>query len=420
MSNLPVILVFATAPIQLQTAPGFDWETCELDCRWFARDDFLDEILAREKPHIIVSFGKKSEYCELQKSALETQRRWLHFEGEATKSTIQAAGMMAFARFLHNTLTFSNSFSKPSTPHLVSVFTPTFRTGKKRLQRAYHSLAQQEYSNWEWIVVDDSDDYGQTLQLLQEIAEGETRLKVFPSSSRSGRIGELKRRACALAEGEILLELDHDDELTPNAIFDVVKTFAQFPEAGFVYSDCAEVHEETGEPLTYGANLAFGYGGYREEEYSGRALQRQTLQVAQSPPINGETIRHIVSAPNHLRAWKTEDYWRAGGHNAELHVADDYELIIRTFLHTQLARIPKLCYLQYQSGHNTTDLRRSEIQRLVRHIAQFYDGQIHARLLELSLEDCAWNEEKQGASFPFMGVSGPRQTEHCTLMAELS
>lgn len=418
MSHLPVVVVFSPAPIQLQTAPGFDWETCELDCRCYSSDNSLDEILARERPHIIVSFGKRTEYSALQKSAPEVQRRWLHFEnsgeGEANQAKIEAAGALAFARFLHNALTFSDDFSRPSTPHLVSVFTPTFRTGKKRLQRAYESLARQEYSNWEWIVVDDSDDDGQTLQLLQEIAADESRLKVFPSSFRSGRIGELKRRACALAQGEILLELDHDDELTPNAISDVVKTFAQFPEAGFAYSDWAEVHEQTGAALTYGANWAFGYGAYQETEYSG-----QTLQVAQAPPMNAETIRHIVSAPNHLRAWKSKDYWRIGGHNAHLHVADDYELVLRTFLQTRMARIPKLCYLQYQSGSNTTDLRRSEIQRLVRNIAQFYDAQIHARLLELGVEDRAWNAEKGGATFPFMGVPGPRQTQHCTLMAKL-
>lgn len=253
-----------------------------------------------------------------------------------------------------------------------------------------------------------------TLQHLQHIAAREPRLKVFPSSRRSGRIGELKRRACALAEGEILLELDHDDELTPNAISDVVRAFAQFPEAGFVFSDWAEVSEETGESLTYGESWGFGYGFYCEQEYSGR-----TLQVAQAPPINAETIRHIVSVPNHLRAWKANDYWRIGGHNAHLHVADDYELIVRTFLQTRMARIPRLCYLQYHSGLNTTDFRRGEIQRLVRNIAQFYDAQIHARLLELGVQDRAWSEAKNGATFPFMSVPGSRQTEHCTLIADL-
>lgn len=409
MSNLPVIVVFSPAPIELQTPPGYSWETCELDCRWYASDAQLNEILAREKPHIIVSFGARGEYASLQAAPHDVQRRWLHFEGEAGTAQVEAAGAMAFARFMHNALS-----PRSSRPPLISVFTPAFRTGEKRLHRAYKSLVEQQYSNWEWIVVDDSDDDGQTLQLLAEIAAREPRLKVFPSLLRSGRIGQLKRRACSLASGDILLELDHDDELTPNALSDVIRTFEQFPEAGFVYSDWAEVGEESGEPLTYGEHWAFGYGSYRTLEHGGRALQ-----VAQAPPINAETIRHIVSAPNHLRAWKTETYWKAGGHNDDLHVADDYELVVRTFLNTRLARIPRLCYLQYQSGQNTTDVRRGEIQRLVRNIAQFYDAPIHARLLELGLEDPVWDQEKGGATFPFMGLPGPRQTQHCTLIAEL-
>lgn len=409
MSNYPVIVVFSPRPIELQTIPHFAWEAGELDCRWYCDDARLDEILARERPHIIVSFGQRAEYSALQNAPHHVQRKWLHFEGEATAAQIEAAGAMAFTRFLHNALA-----PAASTPALVSVFTPTFRTGEKRLQRAFQSLRRQEYSNWEWVVVDDSDDGGQTLQLLQEIAEGESRVKVFPSAQRSGRIGEMKRRACSLAAGDIFVEFDHDDELTPNALNDIIRTFAQFPEAGFAYSDCAEVREEDGASLTYGENWAFGYGSYREEEYSGRLLQ-----VAQAPPINSETIRHIVSAPNHVRAWRSREYWRCGGHNADLHVADDYELMVRTFLSTRMAHIPRLCYLQYLSGQNTTDVRRGEIQRLARNIAQFYDGQIHARLLELGVEDRAWNEAKNRSDFPLVSVPGPRQTQHCNLIAQL-
>ncbi len=90
--------------------------------------------------------------------------------------------------------------------------------------------------------------------------------------------------------------------------------------------------------------------------------------------------------PNHLRAWRRDEYWRIGGHNPNLHVADDYELIIRTFLHAEMRHIPKLCYIQYlNTGSNTQDARRSEIQRLVRSIREYYEPQIQARLEQLGL-----------------------------------
>jgi len=400
--------------VVLQTPHTFDYEARGVDCRCFSSDVELEEILACERPQVIVSFGRREEYAVLQNASHAVQRKWLHFEGEADAARIEAAGALVFARFLHNALAVNSNRSAPNRVPLISVFTPTYRTGEMRLQRAYDSLRRQEYSHWEWVVVDDSDDDRQTLQLLASFATRDARVKVFPSLRHSGLIGEVKRRACRLAEGDIFVELDHDDEFTPNALGDVVSAFAQFPEAGFVYSNWVELHEKTGQSLTYGENWAFGYGAYCEQEYSGK-----TLQVAQAPPINCETIRHIVSAPNHLRAWKQEEYWRCGGHNAELHVADDYELIVRTFLNTRMVHIPRLCYLQYLDGRNTTDARRSEIQRLVRNIAQFYDIQIHERLLELGLEDAAWDEANGGTSFPFYGLSGPRQTRHCTLTADL-
>jgi hypothetical protein len=133
---------------------------------------------------------------------------------------------------------------------------------------------------------------------------------------------------------------------------------------------------------------AFGYGRHRSEQYDGR-----TVLVTCAPPINAHTIRHIVGVPNHVRAWRRDVYWRIGGHNAALHVADDYDLLLRTFLHTRMTYIPKLCYIQHLDlGRSAQDVRRAEIQRLVRSLREHYENQIHQRLIDLGLPDPLWNE----------------------------
>jgi glycosyltransferase involved in cell wall biosynthesis len=301
----------------------------------------------------------------------------MHFDSlPASELELESIGALAYGLYLHRALSGRRNIATP----LVSVFTPTYRTGE-RIERTYRSLQDQTYTNWEWTVVDDSDDGGVTLARLARIAATEPRLQIHPCFRRSGKIGEVKRRACALSRGEILVELDHDDELTPNALDDIVEAFASDPELGFAYSDGAEVSEETGSPLRYPDGWAFGHGRYRSEIYRGRELL-----VAVAPPINADTIRHIVGVPNHVRAWRTSSYWQIGGHNPDLHVADDYELLVRTFLQSSMVRIPKLCYIQYlQSGTNTQDLRRAEIQRLVQSIAAFYESRIQTRLEELGL-----------------------------------
>ena len=48
---------------------------------------------------------------------------------------------------------------------LVSIFTPTYRTGS-RFVRAHRSVLAQTYPNWEWIIWDDSDDGGKTHEML--------------------------------------------------------------------------------------------------------------------------------------------------------------------------------------------------------------------------------------------------------------
>ena len=61
--------------------------------------------------------------------------------------------------YLKNVLTDQEGGGDP----LVSVFTPTCRTGG-RICRPFLSLMEQTYANWEWIAVDDSDDGGEAFR----------------------------------------------------------------------------------------------------------------------------------------------------------------------------------------------------------------------------------------------------------------
>ena len=185
------------------------------------------------------------------------------------------------------------------------------------------------------------------------------------------------------------MELDHDDEFTATCIADVLEAFARFPDAGFAYTDCAEVFEN-GVNGMYGDTYAFGFGSYRTERYRGR-----DFAVTNYPSVNAKTVRNIVGMPNHVRAWRREAYDRAGGYNPEVHVADDYELCIRTFLTTRMVHVQRFGYIQYlgEQGENTQRRRNKEIQRLVGLFAERFNVAIHERLTELGLDDFIWTEE---------------------------
>jgi hypothetical protein len=101
-----------------------------------------------------------------------------------------------------------------------------------------------------------------------------------------------------------------------------------------------------------------------------------------APWINRTTISHIVSAPNHVRAWTSELYHRLGGHNVELPIADDYELCVRTALATDMVYIPQMLYKQHIGSHTAQRQRNGLIQELVAKIAAEFKDQIEAKFPE--------------------------------------
>lgn len=319
----------------------------------------LDIQLARH-PDVVVTIGPDpAVWAGLMVAPFSIRRRWLHF-AMGTDPAVIAADALACA--VHDALT-----PRSPTP-LVSVFTPTYRPGG-RIYRTYASLLRQTYAEWEWVVVDDSDDGSATFEDVAGIARSDHRVEVYRSSRHSGRIGEMKARACALARGEILVELDHDDELEPTALQEVVGAFAD-RDVGFVYSDCAERIEGAGAFARYPDGWGWGFGS---ERWEGDRL------VMGTPEINPTTIRSITSAPNHLRAWRADLYRQIGGHRHALGVGDDYELIVRTFLATRMVHIQKGLYTQWHHASNAQKARNGAIQATCQQVARFYDRAITER-----------------------------------------
>ena len=399
--KLPKICIFGVRNLELFTLTREDYEEKRLDCRCYSSDAKVEEVLVRDKPHVLITFGKLSSFRNLTIAPFEVRKRWLHYD---TLPDLTQLGIDAYNCYLRNLFGEQETDKNP----LVTVFTPTFKTGGK-IYRPFLSLKEQSYSNWEWIIVDDSDDGGETFRMLRKLTKKDHRIQVFKPWEHSGMIGRLKNWACSLGRGQFLVELDHDDALTDHALYCVVKGFHQFTEAGFLYTDCAEVYED-GTNFTYRQGWAFGYGSYTDVEYKGK-----TYKSGSGGNINAKTIRHIISSPNHIRAWKKSFYEFIGGHNKDLHVADDYELMVRTFLKTRIVRVPKLCYLQYISN-SAQKQRNKDIHRHVSAIRIHYDKSIHDRLLELGCEDFVWNQEN-GCSD--LKLPNPKDESHATLIANV-
>ena len=257
---------------------------------------------------------------------------------------------------------------------MISIITPTYNTDPEVLSRTWASLKAQNFTDWEWVIWDDSTNSQTWSQLYGFCSDERYKISMHRSHVHSGNIGRLKRQGFMVAEGDILVELDHDDELTPDCLQEIHDAF-QDESVGFVYSDWCELLSN-GESGVYPKGWAFGFGSeYWSEQYG--------VWVMSAPKINDATIRHIVSAPNHVRAWRADVYRSLNGHDPKYPVADDYELIVRTFLATKMVHIPKLLYKQHIGPGTAQRVRNGQIQNFVAQIASFYEADITARFSEI-------------------------------------
>ena len=380
--RVPKVLYIGEDTPQLKSIKYADYEDDSLIVRHVKNDDTIDNDMIEFKPDSIISISQDyfNDYKNLCEKPVYVRNKWINLDEYESN-----VGEIAYNCAMHNML-------RADYDTTVSFFTPIYNT-KEKLWKTYESVRNQTYPNWEWVIVNDSSDNGKTLKIALEIASQDFRVKVYDFREKSGGIiGESKYRAATLTRGKWLAELDHDDYLMPDCARYIIEASVRFRDAGFIYTDSVEL-DENHNSMTYPDGFCFGYGKYRKEYHYGK-----TWDVVDSANINPKTIRHIVGVPNHIRAWRRDVYFEVGGHNRDLAIADDYELIVRTFLKTKFVRIPKLGYLQYiyhnANGRNTHDLSRADIQRRVRSIMYFYNDAINERFKELGVFDYAYDENK--------------------------
>lgn len=82
------------------------------------------------------------------------------------------------------------------------------------------SVQQQTYSNWELCIADGSVS-DQVMQVIQAYAQADKRIIVKKLTKNKG-IADNTNAAIAIASGEYIALLDHDDLLAPDALFEVM------------------------------------------------------------------------------------------------------------------------------------------------------------------------------------------------------
>jgi GT2 family glycosyltransferase len=117
----------------------------------------------------------------------------------------------------------------------MSVVMPTYETDPALLREAVSSVRRQRYPDWQLCIADDGSGSPRLHRALEHQAR-DSRIEVEFLERNSG-IAAATNAAMALARGEFVAFLDHDDVLAPDALLRVAQALGNDPELDVVYTD---------------------------------------------------------------------------------------------------------------------------------------------------------------------------------------
>jgi GT2 family glycosyltransferase len=208
---------------------------------------------------------------------------------------------------------------------LISIIMPVYNVESRWLEAAIRSVTQQIYPNWELCIADDGSTRPETLATLRQIDHPRCKVKFL---DRNQGIAGASNAALALATGDYLAFLDHDDELTTDALYHVVKAINE-QDPDLIYSDEDKLslegyHLEPHFKPDYSPDLILS-----TNYICHLSVYRKTLldQVAQPPSPTLPPIRG-------------GSFVREGFEGSQ-----DYDLVLRALDHTdRIYHIPRILY----------------------------------------------------------------------------
>ena len=196
----------------------------------------------------------------------------------------------------------------------ISLLLPVYNPERAWLVRALDSVMSQTYPNWELCICDDASTEVQVKEVLELYERLDERVTIRYLEENANIVGATNQ-AFSLASGEFVGLLDHDDALTPNALFEVVGLLQVHPEADLIYTDEEKIDEE------------------------GRSL-RPLFKPGWSPDL-ALSGNYLV----HLSVYRRTILEEIGGWREGLDGAQDFDLMLRYTERTQnIHHIPKVLY----------------------------------------------------------------------------
>lgn len=180
------------------------------------------------------------------------------------------------------------------------------------LEDLIESVLDQTYSNFE-LCLGNFGDSKEVVALLEKYAKLDSRIKHYIFTSNDG-IAENSNQILKKVKGEYIALLDHDDSLSPDALYENVKMINQ-QDYDFLYSDKDKVD-----------------------------ISGNRFDPLFKPQLSPEMLLNI-NYLTHLNVMRTSLVKKIGGWDSQTDGAQDWDLFLRILeVSNKIAHIPKVLY----------------------------------------------------------------------------
>jgi O-antigen biosynthesis protein len=196
----------------------------------------------------------------------------------------------------------------------ISLITPVWNPDVRWLILTIESVLKQTYDNWELCLADGASSNPMIRQTLREYAGKDPRIKVKYLKENKGIAGN-SNQALSLATGEFIGLLDHDDEIAPFALYEVVKALNNNPVLDFIYSD--------------------------EDKITTR---QKRVEPVFKPDWSPDLLLSCMYT-GHLGIYRKDIVYKIIGFKSEFDGSQDYDFVLRFVEKTNnIGHIPKILY----------------------------------------------------------------------------
>ena len=126
----------------------------------------------------------------------------------------------------------------------ISIVVPTYNTKKQFLIEMIESVVNQTYTNWELCIADGASTLEETISVLKDYENKYKNIKVT-FLNKNYMISGNTNEALKLVTGDYIGLFDHDDLLTEDALYEIVKLLNEDKEIDFIYTDEDKTDENT-------------------------------------------------------------------------------------------------------------------------------------------------------------------------------